>query len=248
MFLKRIRNLLGGKLSRWLRLRESRDPEAVYEAAINQRLQRYNQLRSAAAGVIYARNKLANELKEKTARMQVVGEQIEQAADVNEDECALVLLRQKQTLEEDCARLRGELGELTAEAEDAKKSLLGFNGEIASLKAEKIQMLARLKNAQARARVQEAFQQFSQEDDVRALEEVREYIQQTLAGAGVNRELNSASLEGKLARLKQEQAQAGLMAELAEIKRKRRMLVTQDTLGRAADLFAGIRNGSEAAR
>jgi hypothetical protein len=58
MFLKRLFNLLGGKLSRWLKAGEARDPEAVYEAALAERMRRYQQLKTAAAGVIYMRNKL----------------------------------------------------------------------------------------------------------------------------------------------------------------------------------------------
>lgn len=58
MFIKRLFSLIGGKLSRWLKSREMHDPEAVYEAAITDRVRRYQHLKSAAAGVIYMRNKL----------------------------------------------------------------------------------------------------------------------------------------------------------------------------------------------
>src|SRR5208337_5239261 len=98
MFFTRIFSLIGGKLSRWLKTREARDPEAVYEAAISERLRRYNQLKTAAAGVIYMRNKLARELKQKSVELTEVAEQAAQAADMNEDECALILLRRKHEL------------------------------------------------------------------------------------------------------------------------------------------------------
>ncbi|MDB5107606.1 MAG: hypothetical protein JWM69_547, partial [Candidatus Binatus sp.] len=65
MFLKRFFSLFGGKLSRWIKAREARDPEAVYEAAISDRVKRYQQLKTAAAGVIYMRTKLERDLKEK---------------------------------------------------------------------------------------------------------------------------------------------------------------------------------------
>jgi hypothetical protein len=44
MFFKRLFNLLGGKLSPWLKAGEARDPEAVYEAALAERMRRYQQL------------------------------------------------------------------------------------------------------------------------------------------------------------------------------------------------------------
>ena len=68
--LSRFFKLLGGKFSRWIKAREARDPEAVYESAISDRVQRYHQLKTAAAGVIYMRNKLERELREKLAEEQ----------------------------------------------------------------------------------------------------------------------------------------------------------------------------------
>jgi phage shock protein A len=223
VFIRRFFSLIGGKLSRWLKARESRDPEAVYEAAISERLRRYDQLKRAAAGVIYMRNKLARELKEKSVEMEEIVAQTEQAVDMSEDQCALILIQRKEVLDQDCNRLREELSELTSEAEEAKKNLLAFNGEIEKLKIEKVRMVARLKNAQARLRIQRALDQLSYDDDVRALEEVREYIQRTLAAAGVERELHQGtSLDDKLEKIRINQALTRARTELDEIKRKRR--------------------------
>jgi phage shock protein A len=220
---RRFFNLIGGKCRRWMRAREARDPESVYEAAISGRIRRYQQLKSAAAGVIYLRSKLESELKQKVAEMREVEEQIGQAADLDEDQCALLLIQRKQVLAADCRRLSDELNELTREADEAKKNLMGFKGEIDQLKAEKVRMLARLKNAQARVRIQHALEQLSSEDDVRALEDVRESIQRTLAEAGVNRELASSDLDEKLEQIRRHNAEAKARTELAEIKRRRRM-------------------------
>ena len=222
MFLKRFFKLFGGKLSRWIKSREARDPEAVYESAISDRVQRYHQLKTAAAGVIYMRNKLERELREKLAEMKEVDEEAAQAADMNEDQCALILIQRRHVLEADCSRLREELSELTAEAEDAKKNLISFKGEIEKLKIEKVQMIARLKNAQARVRIQHALEQISYDDDVRALEDVRDSIQRMLAQAGVNREIAGSELDDKLEAIRQRNAETKAQAELAELKRKRR--------------------------
>jgi len=219
----RFFNLVGGKCRRWMHSREARDPESVYEAAIAGRIRRYQQLKSAAAGVIYLRSKLENELKQKAAEMREVEEQIGQAADLDEDQCALLLIQRKQTLAADCQRLHDELNELTREAEEAKKNLVAFKGDIDQLKTEKVRMLARLKNAQARMRIQHTLEQLSSEDDVRALEDVRESIQRTLAEAGVNRELAGSDLDDKLEQIRRHNAAAKAHAELAEIKRRRRM-------------------------
>ncbi|MDO8430991.1 MAG: PspA/IM30 family protein [Candidatus Binatus sp.] len=222
MFLKRFFKLFGGKLSRWIKAREARDPEAVYESAIADRVQRYHQLKSAAAGVIYMRNKLERELREKLTEMNEVDEEAGQAADMNEDQCALILIQRKHVLDADCSRLREELGELTAEAEEAKKNLISFKGEIEKLKIEKVRMIARLKNAQARVRIQRALEEISYDEDVRALEDVRDSIQRMLAQAGVNREIAGSELDDKLGAIRQRNAQSKAQAELNELKRKRR--------------------------
>jgi phage shock protein A len=235
----RLFKLVGGKFSRWIKAREARDPEAVYESAISDRVRRYHQLKTAAAGVIYMRNKLERELRGKLAEMKEVDEEAGQAADMNEDQCALILIQRKHVLDSDCIRLREELGELTSEAEEAKKNLIGFKSEIEKLKIEKVRMMARLKNAQARVRIQRALEEISYDDDVRALEEVRESIQRMLAQAGVNREIAGSELGDKLEEIRQRNAEAKAMAELADLKRKRRPpLAPMDIFTAAANAAA----------
>lgn len=240
MFFARMIGLLSGKLRRWIKAREARDPEAVYESAITDRLRRYHQLKNAAAGVIYMRNKLERELRSKTAELSEVDEQAGQAADMNEDQCALILIQRKHELEAESGRLREELGELTREAEEAKKNLVGFKGEIESLKIEKVRMLARLKNAQARVRIQEALEGLSYDEDLRSLEEVRESIQRTLAQAGANRELGDSELGAKLDEIRRRNAESKAAAELAELKRRRRPpLAPMDIFTHAAEAVNG---------
>ena len=228
MFFSRIFSLFGGKLRRWVKAREAGDPEAVYESAIADRVRRYQQLKAAAAGVIYMRSKLERELKQKSTELTEIAEQAVQAADMNEDQCALILLRRKHELDSECERLKEDLTQLTAEAEDAKKNLVAFKDEIEKLKVEKVRMMARLRNAQARVRIQQALESLSYDEDVRSLEEVRESIAQMLAQAGVNRELHSAEVDEKLGEIRSRAAQAKAEAELDEIKRRRRGLVPMD--------------------
>jgi phage shock protein A len=222
VFFSRLSNLFKGKFTRWLKRREARDPEAVYEAAIADRVNRYQQLKGAAAGVIYMRTKLEREMKEKTRELVEVGEQAGQAADLNEDECALILIRRKHELEAEIERLREDLSQLTAEADAAKRNLMAFKGEIDKLKAEKLTMLARLRNAQARNRIQRALDEIPYEEDLRALAEVRESIQQALAEAGVHREIHESEVDQKLEEIRRRNAESKAQAELAELKRRRR--------------------------
>ncbi len=222
MFFSRLTNLFKGKFTRWLKRHEARDPEAVYEAAIADRVKRYQQLKSAAAGVIYMRTKLERELKDKTRELAEVDEQAGQAADLNEDQCALILIHRKHELEAEIERLKEDLSQLTAEAEGAKRNLVAFKGEIDKLKAEKVTMVARLRNAQARTRIARALEELPYEEDLRALAEVRESIQQALAEAGVNREVHESEVDKKLEEIRRRNAETKAQAELAELKRRRR--------------------------
>ncbi len=231
MFLSRLANLIGGKFNRWLKTREAHDPEAVYEAAISDRIRRYQQLKNAAAGAIYMRNKLEREFRQKSVELAEVAEQAGQAADLNEDQCAIILIRRKHELAAECERLREELAQLTVEADEAKKNLAGFKGEIEKLKTEKVTMLARLRNAQARIRVERALEGLAYDEDLRALAEVRESIQRMLTQSGVNRELHGADIDQKLDEIRRRNADARVQAELDELKRSRRPpLVPMDTL------------------
>jgi phage shock protein A len=234
----RMGSLFKGKFTRWLKRREARDPEAVYESAIADRLKRYQQLKTAAAGVIYMRTKLENELKEKTRELVEVAEQAGQAADLNEDECALILIRRKQELQADSDRLKEELSQLTSEADEAKRNLMSFKGEIDKLKSEKVTMLARLRNAQARTRIQRALEDLPYEEDLRALSEVRDSIQQALAEAGVSREINGSEMDRKLEEIRRRNAETKAQAELAELKRRRRKSLAPP------EVFANATNGA----
>ena len=245
MFFSRMGSLFKGKFTRWLKRREARDPEAVYESAIADRLKRYQQLKTAAAGVIYMRTKLENELKEKTRELVEVAEQAGQAADLDEDECALILIRRKQELQTDAERLKEDLSHLTAEADEAKRNLMSFKGEIDKLKAEKVTMLARLRNAQARTRIQRALEDLPYEEDLRALSEVRESIQQALAEAGVSREINGSEMDRKLEEIRRRNAETKAQAELAELKRRRRKTLAPPEVFANANGAAVSSNGAK---
>ena len=62
-FFDRLANVWKGFLSLWVSDIESRNPEAVYEAAIDERVRKHRDLKKAVSGIVYLRNKLSNELE-----------------------------------------------------------------------------------------------------------------------------------------------------------------------------------------
>lgn len=215
----RLSNLVRGTLARWMRHRERRNPEAVYEAAIQERVERYGELRAAAAGVLYLRSKLTKELAHANDELGHLRAQLEIAVERDEDTVALALIGRRDALGAETERLTAELAELTEEAETAKQNLVAFQSDIARLREEKVRMLARLANAKARLRFQEQLSGFAPDADIRALESVREHINQLVTETKLNRELGDGELAKRLERIREVEADAGRRAQLDEMKR-----------------------------
>jgi len=221
-FVRRVRNLVRGLLAQWIGRREHRNPEAVYEAAIQGRVEQYAKLRAAAAGVLYLRAKLARELEAATAELRRVRAQLELAVDRDDDAAALVLIERRDALDAELDRLRGEVAELEKEADVAKKNLGTFHGDIARLRAEKVRMLARLANARARLRLHETLSGLSGDADVRALDSVRDHISRLLAEVDLARETADGELAQRLEAIREAEAASAARAQLDELKRARR--------------------------
>ncbi len=217
----RVYNLVRGSLTAWIRGREHRNPEAVYESAIAERRAQYATLRSAAAGVLYLRSKLTKQLGETSRELARVRAELDLAVDRDEDDAALALIGRRDGLDAEEQRLTAELADLTAEADAAKQNLIAFSGDIARLRDEKVRMLARLANAKARLRFQETLAGLAPDADIRALEAVREHIERLVAETKINRDLGDSDLERKLGKIREAEADTARRAQLHQLKRAR---------------------------
>jgi phage shock protein A len=221
-------------MAQWLGRREQRNPGAVYEAAIQERMEQYGKLREAAAGVLYMRSKLSKELQLKSAELTRLRNQLEIAVDRDDDEVALTLISRHDALGTEVERLTGELTELTTEAETAKKNLTTFQNEIVRLRDEKVRMLARLANAKARLRLQETLSGFSPDADIRALETVRDHINRLVSEVQVARDAGDPELERRLGTIREAEANNAARAQLDELKRSRRRTLLPVVMPQAA--------------
>lgn len=219
--IQRFFNHVRGRTHQWLRRRERRNPEAVYEAAIEERVKQYGKLREAAAGILYLRSKLVRESEQRSKELQLVQRQLDVAVDVDDDELALTLIRRRDTLVAEVDRLAGELTDLTKEAETAKKNLILFGDQIARLKDEKVRTMARLANAKARLRLQETLNGLSPDADIQALEAVRDYVNKLGSEVQISQELGDADLNQKLADIREAESLSSARAQLEAMKRAR---------------------------
>jgi phage shock protein A len=208
---------------------ERRNPEAVYESAIRGKIEQYQDLRQAAAGVLYMRGKLATEVEIKTKTLKSLKRQLDVAVEKDEDGVALALIAQRERFSDDLERLHGELEDLTQEADAAKKNLVTFQAEVQRLRDEKMRVMAKLANAKVRLQLQETIKGLVPDADIQALEEVRAHIERLTAEVGISKEVADGELDQKMREIREAEADASARAQLDELKRmKKRQVVPVD--------------------
>jgi phage shock protein A len=220
-FFSRLGNLWRGFLSIWISNVEKEHPEIAYENAINSMVEKYAKLKSATAAIIRRREDIDERLKRSTKDLAQTELELNAAVETNQDDLAVVLIQRKNSLATDSAELTGDLGTASKDADAAKQSLLNVQGEIRKLKAERDVMLARMQSAQARLRIQEQLDGLSVDADVKALDNVREHIKNTIAEANLGQELSGSSLDARLAALKTQAGDVQAKQQLAELKTKK---------------------------
>ena len=220
-FFDRLSNLWSGFWSLWIGGHEKKNPEAVYEAAINERVRQYKQLKKAVSNIIYLRNKITKDLEDKTRELKEVTVQIPVAVDEGEDEVAIHLIEKKDTLSAEIEALNADMDKTAEEAESAKNSLVAFQAEIEKLKKEKEQMLARMENAEARIKIQETLSGLSTDADIKALGNVREHIGKLQAEADTGAELGDSTLDAKLKKIQKKASSSAARQQLDAIKKSR---------------------------
>ena len=220
-FFARLMNLIRGMFGSWIGRKEESNPEAVYEAAIQDRIEQYDRLKKAVAGIVYLRNKLASELEARSKDMQLLADQLGLAVDKGEDEVALVLIQRKDELTVELKRIKDELALTTNDSEEAKRSLVEFQGEIERLRREKERAMTQLATLEARRTIMRQLDRLSPEADMRALESVRERIDRLSAEIEANKEIQDRTLSEKLKQIKRDSTLASARAQLDELKKAR---------------------------
>ena len=173
-FFDRVANLWNGFWSLWISDKEKANPEAVYEAAIDERIKKHRDLKKAVSGIVYLRNKVTADLDTKQKELKEVNAGLPIALESGDDEIALVLLQRKNELEKAIEGLTAEQEKVNKQADDAKQALVQFQAEIEKLKRERDEMIAKKATAEARIKIQESLDGLSTDADIKALEGVRD--------------------------------------------------------------------------
>ena len=217
----RLGNLWRGFLSIWISDVEKAHPEIAYENAINSMIEKYSKLKSATAAIIRRREEIGDRFKKTSAELAQTEADLAAAVETNQDDLAVVLIQKKNQLTADLGDYKAELDSAQKDADSAKNSLMGVQTEIRKLKGERDSMLAKMQSAQARLKIQEQIDGLSVDAEVKALDNVREHIRNTIAEANLGRELGDSSLEARLAALRNQSGDVMARQQLAELKAKR---------------------------
>lgn len=205
-------------MSIWISDVEKANPEIAYENAINGMIEKYSGLKRATAAIIRRREELEQRHGNQARELAQVSLDLNVAVETNQDDLALVLIQKKNQLEAEVKDLDQDMNAAMKDADAAKASLLQVQGEIKKLKAEKDAMLAKLQSAQARIRIQDQLEGLSVENEVKALDNVREHIRTTVAQANLEKELGESSLDQRLAALRLQTGDVTALQQLEQLK------------------------------
>ena len=219
--ISRLANLWKGFVSLWISDIEKEHPEIAYENAINSMVGKYAKLKSATAAIIRRREDLDDRYKHATADLAQTEAELDTAVTTNQDDLAVILIQKKNQLTADINEMKTDMETARSDADSAKSSLLAVQSEIRSLKAERETMLAKMQSAQARIKIQEQLDGLSVDDEVRALDTVRNHIKNTIAEANLGKELADSSLDSRLASLKGKVGDVQARQELDAIKARK---------------------------
>ena len=230
-FVGRLSNLWSGFVSLWITDVEKRHPEIAYQNAIDSMIGKYGQLKSATAAIMRRREEISARLENERNELAAISADLNAALATGQDELGIVLIQKKNALEASIKVLEQEMEQARTDAQEAKDSLIQIKAEIQKLKDEKDRMLAQMHSAQARLKIQNQLDGLSVDAEVRALDNVREHIRNTVAEAKMGSELRDSDLDIKLARLRQSSGAITARQQLEEMKRARS--VQTDTTGKS---------------
>ena len=217
----RLANLVRGFLSLFVTGLEQQHPEIAYENAINTMIEKYNKLKNATAGLIRLREDAADRLQKAQAQQKELAAMLEQAMATGQDDLAVELIERKDAVEAEITSMQAELEGAEKGVDTAKNALTEVKGEIGKLKAEKDRMLAKMQSAQARTRINDQLEGLSVDAELRALENVRTGIKDTIAKAKLGDELRESDLDTRLNALKASSSKATARAKLEAMKKDR---------------------------
>jgi phage shock protein A len=220
-FFTRIGNFFRGVLSLFVSDLEKSNPRVVYENAINAMIEKFDRAKGAVAAIIANRQVAEQRLKKAQDEKTQVDRDLEAAVNVGDEQLGTLLIQKQEQLAQIVASATADLQRLSNQAEESKSMLIQFKGEIERLKAERDEQLARQATAQAQIQLQDQLSGISVDSEIRALDNVRESINQTVAKAALNSEMEGTDVDSRLKKLRQSSSSTNASAKFKALQAAR---------------------------
>ncbi|MBI2876804.1 MAG: hypothetical protein HYY20_07975 [Candidatus Tectomicrobia bacterium] len=216
----RFWNVMKGILFKNVKHMEIEHAEAVYDSAIEKKIERFHQLKRSVGALVARREKLALDLETARRNLKQVRGDLEGAIATNNTQLGPLLLQRQEQVEEEIDRLKAEFEQSTREVEEYKGLLIEMEGSIKVLKMEKERSLAQAASNKERIRIENEIAGLSVEPELAALDNVREGLSKLHGEAVVSRELGETDLDRQLARLQREAAPTTAKSKFAELVKR----------------------------
>jgi phage shock protein A len=222
-FFARLADLFRGIFGVQLKNAEARNAEAVYHNAISEHVRHHDRLRDAITRMVYLRNKVEADLKDKQNDLRLVIKALSRSVRGSDDDRAIALIRTRNKLTAEVERLQAELQRLATQSDKAKEGLVEVKSAIGRLKVEREEMLARKAHAVARRDAQDALSRLTDvghlDGALTALDSVRESILQLEQAVDLDDEAEvEARGEISISALRREAVEDAEREELARLK------------------------------
>lgn len=215
---RRMFNFFRGMLSMSVSDMERSNPAVAYENAINAMIKKLADAQTAVAAIISNRRLAEDRLKKAQDELKQVDADIEAALATDQEDLGVLLLQKKDQLEATIATATTDLERLSAQAEESKAMLTQFKGEIDRLRSERDENLARHKTAKAQIQINEQLSGMSVDSEIRALDNVREGIRNTVAKAELQTEMAGTDVDRRLQKLRQTSGEVSAKARFQALR------------------------------
>jgi phage shock protein A len=209
----------------WLGLRigdlEAANPEVVYANQIRNMKERYQRAKDAASQLKARHTRLMKEDAQQDAEVAELQQLLDVALENNDDKSATEILEKQELIAAQNAQVEAEIIQVKADVDAAIETLNEVEMEIRKLEKEKVEMVSKMKSAEARLEVEKAFDGLSPSAESESLNNVREAINAKVARASFGKDLKENSHEGRMAKLRQQAGKKAAADKLAEMKAAR---------------------------
>lgn len=222
----RLWGLWTGFLSLWVTNLEVKNPSIAYENMINSLKKDYETVRSTTSALMRRQAEIKERLT--TAKQQMLEVTADLSAAVGKDDTLAVVLIEKQ--EELKTTIEDLEKEFSVADEDAKNGLASLNSiviEIKKMKSEKDRMLAKLKSAEARQKINDMLDDLSTENRTQAIASVREHINNKVAEANLSDQLRENDIDVRLKKLRATSSSSSAQAKLEQLKQAQAQKVVE---------------------